>query len=107
MKRLNLAPFLMTAIFCLTGTLEAATIVSGETGIGSVANITFDKNDLKSNAPEISIHTGTNFTPTQQNIPYAKYSLVPRTKSDAWCDPAANPIRSQEHQLRPMLWQCL
>ncbi len=91
MKRLNLAPFLMTAIFCLTGTLEAATIVSGETGIVSVANITFDKNDLKSNAPEISIHTGTNFTPTQQNIPYAKYSFVPRTKSDAWCDPAANP----------------
>lgn len=93
MKRLNWVPYLMTAMFFMCGTAGAATIVSGETGIGSVANITFDKKDLKSDAPRASIHTGTNFTPTEQNIPYARYSIVPRTKSDSWCEPSANPAQ--------------
>jgi hypothetical protein len=94
MKTLKCWPFLMTAFLCMAGTAQSAVIASGETGIGSVANITFDKTDLKSDAP-VSIHTGTNFTPPEQNIPYVKPSLVPMTKSDAWCDPSANPLQPE------------
>lgn len=92
MKTLKLLPFTLAVLLGMAGTVEPATIESGDAGIGTVAKITFDKKDLKSDAPEISIHTGTNFTPPEQNIPYAKHSIVPPTKSDAWCDPHANPM---------------
>ncbi len=93
MKSQKLMPFILTALTTsLMGAPSgAATISSGATGIGYVAKIELLKTDMKDGAPEISVQTGKNFTPSEQNIPYVKPDLAPFTKSDAWCDPAANP----------------
>lgn len=106
MKKRNVIASIGAALACLSGAAEAAEIYAGN-GIGFsngninpstgasptgpwVANIVFDKQDLKSGTPVV-VKTGDNLTHPRQAADATKNGntqVMPTLKSMSWCDTA-------------------
>ncbi|MGZ8216163.1 hypothetical protein [Methylomagnum sp.] len=112
MKNLTLTSAMIVVLACLSGTANAAEVHAGN-GIGFsngnvnpttgasptgpwVANIIFDKNDLKANALTV-VKTGDNLTHPRQAADAAKNGnsqVMPTLKSMSWCDDGAKSLMS-------------
>lgn len=96
MKKRNVIASIGAALACLSGAAGAADVYGGS-GIGFsnnpsqfVANIVFNKTDVKNGASPVVIKTGDDVTPAQQKG-LGTTITIPPTKSMAWCDPVSNP----------------
>jgi hypothetical protein len=96
MKKRNSIASIGAALACLSGAAEAADVYGGS-GIGFsnnpsqfVANIVFNKTDVKNGASPVVIKTGDDVTPARQKG-LGTTITIPATKSMAWCDPVSNP----------------
>jgi hypothetical protein len=56
-------------------------------GIGYTARLVFHKLDTKKDAPPLTLHSGQSL-----NSPGGETTVIPMTKSMAWCDPAVTPV---------------
>ncbi|HWO99619.1 MAG TPA: hypothetical protein VNL74_03215 [Methylococcus sp.] len=69
----------------LLGSVGAAEIEPNY-GIGYSARLVFQKSDTKKGAPALTLHSGETL-----NSPGGETTVIPMTKSMAWCDPAILP----------------
>lgn len=112
MKTLRFTSAMIATLACLSGTASAAEVFAGN-GIGFsngnvnpttgasptgpwVANITFDKNDLKASALTV-VKTGDALTHPRQAADAAKNGntqVMPTLKSMSWCDDGVKSLMS-------------